>query len=397
MCQPRVDSRTNDAMMLHECDGLRSSLRCSASWPAAGGSRVTGGTRCRCSTPPRPSTVVRSPRSSPPPAPSTRSRRCRSARTSPDRSRRSAPTSTRRCRRASCSPRSIRDRSRLKVDGGRGRAGQRARDSSPRPAPTCELQGAHARTRSASCAREGIVSQSDLDIARERSAPGGGADRRSTEAGDALRRGAARRGAGQPRLHRIVVAGRRRRGVAQRVGRARRSPRRFQTPTLFLVADGPDEDAGERERQRVRHRRRRASGRTATFTVDAYPGDAVSRAACRRCGTRRSTVQNVVTYDVLVARRQRRPAAEAGHDRQRRRSRPRRRDDAIRVPTGALRFRPPADAAAEGANAAAPPAGGTRVWVLDDDGAPRPVPVDDRHRRRALHRDHRRARARATA
>ena len=86
-----------------------------------------------------------------------------------------------------------------------------------------------------------------------------------------LGRGPARRGARQPRLHRIVspVDG----VVVSRTVVGRPDGRR-ELPDADAVPGRhrPDQDAGERERQRVRHRRRGASGRTASFTVDAYPG-----------------------------------------------------------------------------------------------------------------------------
>ena len=88
------------------------------------------------------------------------------------------------------------------------------------------------------------------------------------------------------------------------------------------------------------------------------------------------TVQNVVTYDVVV-----------GVDNTDLRLKPgmtanvtittANRADAIRVPTSALRFRPPADAGSGSGTVAAAGAtadGGRRVWGLDD-GTPRAVPV----------------------
>jgi HlyD family secretion protein len=80
-------------------------------------------------------------------------------------------------------------------------------------------------------------------------------------------------------------------------------------------------------------------------------------------------VVNVVTYDVIV-----------GVDNTDLRLRPgmtanvtittARREHALRVPTRALRFRPP-DAAGDGAVAApATPPPGSRVWVLDGTGGP---------------------------
>src|SRR4029453_506968 len=51
------------------------------------------------------------------------------------------------------------------------------------------------------------------------------------------------------------------------------------------------------------------------------------------------------------------------------------RDDVIRIPTAALRFRPPVAPGGEGATAAAPPSGGHTAWVLADDGTLHPVTV----------------------
>src|SRR5262249_56812334 len=146
----------------------------------------------------------------------------------------------------------------------------------------------------------------------------------------------------------------------------------FQTPTLFLVATDLTKmevsaSVSESDIGGV------AVGQDVEFTVDAYPGAPFGG---RVSQVRNSpvTVQNVVTYDVLVAVDNRdlrlKPGMTANVS-----ITTASRDDAVRVPTAALRFRPPAEVAGSGANAAPPPAGGHAVWALGDDGQPRRVPV----------------------
>ena len=62
------------------------------------------------------------------------------------------------------------------------------------------------------------------------------------------------------------------------------------------------------------------------------------------------------------------------------------------MPTAALRFRPPADATAAGANAAAPPVGRHAVWVLGAGDVLRPVEVETGIADERFTRDHRWAR-----
>src|SRR5262249_39104408 len=115
----------------------------------------------------------------------------------------------------------------------------------------------------------------------------------------------------------------------------------FQTPTLFLIAEDltkmqVDSNVSEADVGGVKE------GQRATFTVDAYPDRTVNGTVVQ---TRNAplNVQNVITYDVVIAAANEdlalRPGMtanvviETG-----------RRDDALRVPTAALRFRPPSDA-----------------------------------------------------
>ena len=147
----------------------------------------------------------------------------------------------------------------------------------------------------------------------------------------------------------------------------------FQTPTLFLVATDlmrmqVSASVSEADIGGV------AVGQAAAFTVDAYPGTPFE-GRVSQVRNAPVTVQNVVTYDVLIAVEN--PAG---------RLKPgmtanvtittATREDAVRVPTAALRFRPPADATAAGANAAAPPVGRHAVWVLGAGDVLRPVEVE---------------------
>jgi HlyD family secretion protein len=148
----------------------------------------------------------------------------------------------------------------------------------------------------------------------------------------------------------------------------------FQTPTLFLVAEDLTRmqvgaSVSESDIGRV------ATGQDVAFTVDAYPGATfIGRVAQVRNAP--VTVQNVVTYDVVVsvdnADLRLKPGMTANVSITTA-SRP----DALRIATSALRFRPPADSDKAGAAAAAetPPPHGARVWVLDAAGRPRAVPV----------------------
>ena len=148
----------------------------------------------------------------------------------------------------------------------------------------------------------------------------------------------------------------------------------FQTPTLFLVAGdlakmAVDASVSESDIGGV------APGQEVSFTVDAYPADTF-RGRVEQVRNAPVTVQNVVTYDVVVG-------VENGDLR----LKPgmtanvaittASRVDALRVPSGALRFRPPAVAGESGSAAAADGPGerGPRVWVLGADGQPRAVGV----------------------
>lgn len=146
----------------------------------------------------------------------------------------------------------------------------------------------------------------------------------------------------------------------------------FQTPTLFLVAEDltkmqVNASVSESDIGTV------ATGQEAAFSVDAFPTDTF-RGRVEQVRNAPITVLNVVTYDVIV-----------GVDNSDLRLRPgmtanvtittAHRDDALRVPTRALRFRPPEPAAGGAVAAPTTPPAGTRVWLLDGSRTPEEKPV----------------------
>ena len=137
----------------------------------------------------------------------------------------------------------------------------------------------------------------------------------------------------------------------------------LQAPTLFLVAEDLRKieiyaNVDESDVGRV------AQGQTVSFTVNAYPGRAFEGIVKQvRLGSQ--TVQNVVIYTTVIAvdnpRLELRPGMTATA-----RIQTERRDNALRVPNAAIRWRPPAApgasapepaAAFPGASAAPPGAG----------------------------------------
>jgi HlyD family secretion protein len=147
----------------------------------------------------------------------------------------------------------------------------------------------------------------------------------------------------------------------------------FQTPTLFLVAGDlakmmVSASVSESDIGHI------AVGQEARFTVDAYPGNNFEGkvAEVRNAPV---TVQNVVTYDVILHVDNKELRLKPGMTANvtiTTASRP----DALRVANSALRFRPPADLGGAGARAAEAERGGPRVWVLDHDDHPRPVALE---------------------
>jgi HlyD family secretion protein len=137
----------------------------------------------------------------------------------------------------------------------------------------------------------------------------------------------------------------------------------FQTPTLFLIASDltkmqVDANVSESDIGGV------AEGNKATFTVDAYPKRTFEGTVTQ---VRQSpqTIQNVVTYDVVVSVDNSDLALKRGLTAATRIV-IERRDNVIRVPNQALRYLPRGRIAAQPDQA--------RVWVLRD-GQPVAVPI----------------------
>jgi len=143
----------------------------------------------------------------------------------------------------------------------------------------------------------------------------------------------------------------------------------FQTPTLFLIAGDltkmqVDTNVSESDVGRVRE------GQVAAFTVDAYPGQPF-HGKVAQVRNAPITVQNVVTYDVVVAvgnpGLELKPGMTANVS-----ITTAKRDGALRVPLRALRFRP--DGAGVGADGNGQEESG--VYVLGPDGALRRVTLE---------------------
>ncbi|HTN51423.1 MAG TPA: efflux RND transporter periplasmic adaptor subunit, partial [Anaeromyxobacter sp.] len=137
----------------------------------------------------------------------------------------------------------------------------------------------------------------------------------------------------------------------------------LQAPTLFVIAEDlakmqVDTSVAEADVGRLR------DGMSATFTVDAFPGETF-KGVVRQVRNAAQTVQNVVTYDAVVdvsnPDLKLRPGMTATvtfvYDDK---------EDALRVPNAAVRFRPPAGMPRAGA---APGAG--RTARADDGGQAR--------------------------
>ena len=168
----------------------------------------------------------------------------------------------------------------------------------------------------------------------------------------------------------------------------------LSAPTLFLIAQDltkmqVDTNVDESDVGRVR------VGQDATFTVDAFPGETF-KGKVVQIRQAPINVQNVITYDVVVAvpnpDLKLFPGMTANVkilvDR---------REHVLRIPSAALRFRPPdlkeqrglgGEGAVRAAAQSTPAVGGTpgvrkgaasadsqTIWVLGDDKKPRPVAV----------------------
>ncbi len=143
----------------------------------------------------------------------------------------------------------------------------------------------------------------------------------------------------------------------------------FQTPTLFLIATDlkqmeVDTNTSEGDMGDIK------VGDKATFTVDAYP-QRIFQGTVTQVRVSPQTVQNVVTYDVVVGVQNNDLALMPGMtastqiivDQ---------RTDVTRVPDQALRFTP--GGLSRVAAAGAPAKAKAQVWVLRD-GSPVAVPV----------------------
>ena len=146
----------------------------------------------------------------------------------------------------------------------------------------------------------------------------------------------------------------------------------FQTPTLFLIAKDltkmqVDTNVSESDIGNIR------AGQTAAFTVDAFPGREFE-AAVGQVRQAPITVQNVVTYDVVVEvanpEMLLKPGMTANVT-----IVTAKRDDVLRVPMQALRFSPHQEAAtAADSPKSAHPSNQARVWIKKS-GALEPVTI----------------------
>jgi HlyD family secretion protein len=134
----------------------------------------------------------------------------------------------------------------------------------------------------------------------------------------------------------------------------------LQAPTIFVIAEDlakmqVDTSVAEADVGRLR------AGMTASFTVDAYPSE-IFRGTVRQIRNSPQTVQNVVTYDAVIdvdnPELKLRPGMTANVT-----FVYAEKDDILKIPNAALRFKPPPGFAAEGGKAGGTggtgPAGGT--------------------------------------
>jgi HlyD family secretion protein len=137
----------------------------------------------------------------------------------------------------------------------------------------------------------------------------------------------------------------------------------FQTPQIFLIAKDLTKmqviaNVSESDIGGV------AEGKEAEFTVDAYPNEPF-RGVVSQVRNSPVSIQNVVTYDVVVDVDNRelklKPGMTANVS-----VVTATKEDALRVPNAALRFKPPGVPTEKRKSA---------VWMLDAEGRPRAVPV----------------------
>jgi HlyD family secretion protein len=141
----------------------------------------------------------------------------------------------------------------------------------------------------------------------------------------------------------------------------------MSAPTLFVLArDLSDMRVNARIDEADIGRIR--AGQAVTFTVDAYPGDTFT-GTVSQVRLEPVTEQNVVSYVTIIEvpnpELKLKPGMTATVTVEIARA-----DDVLRVPNAALRYR------AARPSAGGPVREGDRVWLLGEDGAPRPVAVE---------------------
>jgi HlyD family secretion protein len=152
----------------------------------------------------------------------------------------------------------------------------------------------------------------------------------------------------------------------------------FQTPTLFLIATDlstmqVDTNVSESDIGGIR------AGNKARFTVDAFPARTFD-GKVTQVRQAPQTVQNVVTYDVLVQVGNKEQLLKPGMTATMRIVTDSR-GNVLRVPNQALRYAPGGPSGSGGTRGQPQP--GARVWLLED-GQPKAAPVrigldDDNH------------------
>jgi len=149
----------------------------------------------------------------------------------------------------------------------------------------------------------------------------------------------------------------------------------FQTPTLFLIAQDltkmqVDANVSESDIGDVR------TGQAVAFSVDAYPGREF-HGTVKQVRNAPLNVQNVVTYDVVIAVDNSDLALKPGMTATVTITTAER-NNVVRIPVRALRFSPERKADAQDETPAARPTNKTRapaVWVMQPDGELRKIDV----------------------
>jgi HlyD family secretion protein len=145
----------------------------------------------------------------------------------------------------------------------------------------------------------------------------------------------------------------------------------FQTPTLFLIATDltlmqVDTNVSESDVGAIK------VGDKASFTVESFPNRPYN-AEVTEVRQSPQTIQNVVTYDVVVSAPNKDHSLKPGMTATTRIVVDER-ADVLRAPDLALRYTPATYAGLPGASTVPDGSGGVRIWVLRD-GKPQPVVV----------------------